>query len=283
MRMDLRVAKAGARLVCAARMGMLLVAAAAASARSAPPAAAEGVSLRPEPATVAPGSVFTAAVHITTAPGWHTYWRNPGDAGMAPHLTWRLPRGMAVRQILFPVPQLFEEGGLVSIGYADEVALLAVLEAGRESDTGETALGVDVEWLVCRDACAARRGSADARIVVGAAPAVDPDGSRLVSAWRRRLAQPSGHWGWQARSLPGVLEVRCSPPQGLLLRGSRLLPSSAGAIELGPQSWVPADDGTWTVRCKAGPEPLASGARLEGVLLPAGAGHGWQVDVAVAE
>ena len=35
---------------------------------------------------VAPGTAFRVALRMRMAPGWHTYWVNPGDAGVAPEL-----------------------------------------------------------------------------------------------------------------------------------------------------------------------------------------------------
>eukprot|EP01042_Synura_sphagnicola_P020361 gene20361-25838_t len=33
--------------------------------------------------SAAPGKTVTIGLRQTIAPGWHTYWRNPGDAGEA--------------------------------------------------------------------------------------------------------------------------------------------------------------------------------------------------------
>ena len=36
---------------------------------------------------VAPGKPFRVGLRLRLAPGWHTYWQNPGDAGVPPELT----------------------------------------------------------------------------------------------------------------------------------------------------------------------------------------------------
>ena len=43
--------------------------------------------------TAAPGKTVQVALRQKIAPGWHTYWRNPGSAGEATELDWRLPAG----------------------------------------------------------------------------------------------------------------------------------------------------------------------------------------------
>lgn len=64
-------------------------------------------------------------LHMQHTPGWHTYWKNPGQAGMATSLQWQLPTGWEAGEIAWPVPVKFMAGGLVNFGYADNV-LLAV-------------------------------------------------------------------------------------------------------------------------------------------------------------
>mgnify|MGYP003693594835 CR=1 FL=1 len=51
------------------------------------------VSLVPETPSVLPGDSVTLAFVMHPRPGWHGYWRNPGDAGAEPRVQWRLPEG----------------------------------------------------------------------------------------------------------------------------------------------------------------------------------------------
>ena len=43
--------------------------------------------------SVAAGKPFHVGLRLQLAQGWHTYWRNPGDAGVAPDLQLSLPDG----------------------------------------------------------------------------------------------------------------------------------------------------------------------------------------------
>jgi DsbC/DsbD-like thiol-disulfide interchange protein len=38
-----------------------------------------------------PGTTFTAGIVLTMAPGWHTYWKNPGESGLATSIAWTAP------------------------------------------------------------------------------------------------------------------------------------------------------------------------------------------------
>ena len=81
------------------------------------------VSLVSDTDTVSPGSPFRIGLRIRLAPGWHTYWRNPGDAGVAPELDLALPRGATAGPIGWPAPQRLAEGPLMTYAYTGEVLL----------------------------------------------------------------------------------------------------------------------------------------------------------------
>jgi len=55
--------------------------------------------------------------------GWHTYWKNPGDAGMPTRITWTLPEGWTASGINLPAPERLQLGPLASYGYQGEVVL----------------------------------------------------------------------------------------------------------------------------------------------------------------
>ena len=54
------------------------------------------VDLVPEVSTVLPGSSFAVLLRQDIDEGWHTYWRNPGDSGAPPSITWQTPPGVSV-------------------------------------------------------------------------------------------------------------------------------------------------------------------------------------------
>jgi DsbC/DsbD-like thiol-disulfide interchange protein len=51
-------------------------------------------SLIPESAIVAPGETVTLALMMRPSPGWHGYWKNPGDSGIETQIAWQLPAGL---------------------------------------------------------------------------------------------------------------------------------------------------------------------------------------------
>jgi thiol:disulfide interchange protein DsbD len=86
-------------------------------------------------------------------PGWHLYWRNPGDSGLPTRLQWTFGTAtVAVGEVAWPAPQAFaEDADIVTYGYTDRV-LLAAPFAHVEGPRLET-IAVTVDALVCADQC----------------------------------------------------------------------------------------------------------------------------------
>src|SRR5689334_13174402 len=84
----------------------------AGAAVSAQPATTPHVTARlaAETTGAAPGSTLYAAVILTAEKGWHTYWRNPGDAGEATKIAWTLPAGWRAGDIVWPAPKRLPVG-----------------------------------------------------------------------------------------------------------------------------------------------------------------------------
>ncbi len=64
-----------------------------------------------------------AALRLTLAPGWKTYWRAPGDAGIPPHFDWTGSENVRMAKPHWPVPAVFWQNGMRSVGYEGEVTL----------------------------------------------------------------------------------------------------------------------------------------------------------------
>ncbi len=58
-------------------------------------------------------------VKLKMQDGWHIYWNNPGDAGLATTVSWDIPEGYDIKLIEQSVPEKYVVDGLVQYGYAD--------------------------------------------------------------------------------------------------------------------------------------------------------------------
>jgi DsbC/DsbD-like thiol-disulfide interchange protein len=113
----------------------------------------------------APAAPLRAGFEIRLKPGWHTYWRYPGDAGMPPRFDFSGSRNLKSVEILWPAPQRLLEGGLVAIGYSQDVILpLAIVP----HDWGKpVALRLDVDYAICEKLCVPAQGKAALVIATG--------------------------------------------------------------------------------------------------------------------
>ncbi len=176
------------------------------------------------------GDLHYAALRIRLAPGWKTYWRAPGDAGIPPSFRWDGSSNLAGVRFEWPAPHVFELNGLRSIGYKDELVLPMLLTAGRPGEP--IRLRGEVDLGVCLDVCVPVNLRLDADLPPGGRP--DP---RIRAAL---AAQP------QSAAQAGVSAVGCSVEpikDGLKLTARLALPRLSGTevvvVETGnPGIWV---------------------------------------------
>ena len=110
--------------------------------------------LIPEMTTVEAGKPFGVILHLKMDPGWHTYWINPGDAGLATTIKWTLPQGFTAGPILWPTPEIHSLGTLVTYGYEGDVYLLTQITPPATGDLPEHLdVTAKAEWLVCQEEC----------------------------------------------------------------------------------------------------------------------------------
>lgn len=170
------------------------------------------------------------ALRLVLAPGWKTYWRSPGDAGIPPEFDWSASRNLGALRIHWPAPSVFHTAGFTTIGYHDELVLpveVAPLDPSRPVD-----LAVTIDLGICRDICLPASLALTARIEAPGAP--DP-AIRAALAARPRSGAEAGLSGISC----GVEPIR----DGLRLTATLALPAPGGsetvAIETGDRRvWV---------------------------------------------
>ncbi len=68
------------------------------------------VDLVPAVGSIRPGAALQVGLLFRLEPGWHIYWKNPGDSGQPPRLKWELPAGLTAGEIEWPSPKLLSGG-----------------------------------------------------------------------------------------------------------------------------------------------------------------------------
>lgn len=201
-----------------------------------------------EAGTLQPGQETWLAVRIQLDDGWHTYWKNPGESGMAPRFSWDLPEGLEVGPAQFTYPARFESDGIVSFGYEKEALFLFPLTVS-EGVAGDSSvsIGLRASWLVCRELCLPESARLALVIPMGSPTEPDPDVAARFAGARDQLPSSSEGWAVNARRQGREYVLRAQPPEGA---GPIL---SAAFLPDQPNLWDYATASVWQI---PGPEGL---------------------------
>jgi len=94
-----------------------------------------------------------AGIYFKMERGWHIYWKNAGDAGLPPDISWKLPAGITATGIEFPAPRRLSLGPLVDYGYEDEALFPLKVRVDKSVPAGPATLHAKVSWLICQNTC----------------------------------------------------------------------------------------------------------------------------------
>lgn len=170
-------------------LGAVLAAAALPSSASAGEGAwANGAkaSVRLVAAGIGPDGAIDAAIEIVLPEGWHTYWRAPGEAGIAPTFDFSASTNVASADVAFPAPAIHDDGFAVTNVYDGRVMLpvrVAVTDPAAPVD-----LAVTVVLGVCADICVPDTVSASLAIVPGD---IDAAASESIAKARAGVPMPA--------------------------------------------------------------------------------------------
>lgn len=180
------------------------------------PASAQGASARSanvtvtllsEVSAVAPGQTFHVALRQEMAPGWHTYWRNPGDSGDATRIDWSLSEGATAGPILWPTPEALPFGPLVNYGYSGAVTLPVAVTVPDTAQTGGVlTLTASASWLECADVCIPGEGVVALNLPIADSARASPE-AQIIQTTLAGLPKP---FSGEARLTRGQSELQLS-------------------------------------------------------------------------
>jgi thiol:disulfide interchange protein DsbD len=150
-----------------------------------------------------PGDTIFAGVDMKMEPGWHTYWKNPGAAGLATKIEWQLPPGVTAGEIQWPLPEKFPPAEVTTYGYEKEVVLLVPLTLATNLPSGSLDLKANVSWLECQDVCIPASQSVEAKLNIGSETRTSADAA-TIEAWKKKVAISEGHshnYAWWEKSI----------------------------------------------------------------------------------
>ncbi|HWV98150.1 MAG TPA: protein-disulfide reductase DsbD domain-containing protein [Candidatus Acidoferrum sp.] len=233
-----------------------------------------------------PGDTVLAGIRLQMDPGWHTYWKNPGDSGMATQIQWQLPPGVTAGKVRWPAPEKMPESGLTTYVYTNEVVLLVPLKLSTEVSPGRLELKATLSWLECEVLCVPGKANVQASLTVGTEPKGSAD-APLLERWEAQLPRPGdsvaprGWWESAPKddSRPLLVEWNSALPatsadffpdsseQYEVQAGTERLPADSGKIRIRKEikklsgDWPKEISGLVTQR--SGAERLAYDVKLE--------------------
>lgn len=128
---------------------------------------------------------YLAGLEFLLEPGWHTYWRAPGEAGIPPQITVDGSTNVKSLDVLYPVPERYSDGFSASIVYHDGIVLPLMITPEVPDQT--VSLSIDLFFGVCSDICVP--GDAALTLDLNASMQADDLADRLI---RRDLAAVPG-------------------------------------------------------------------------------------------
>src|SRR5438874_1009053 len=145
-------------------------------------------TLLADTSAIVPGKPFTAGLFLRMAPGWHTYWKFSGDAGLPNEIKWNLPPGWKVGEIEWPIPlKTNDPGDIQTYGYQDEILLMQEITPPAKIDISPVKLSAQADWLVCEKICIP--GSAGLELELPTSTTAQPKNTDLFARYRRLVPQ----------------------------------------------------------------------------------------------
>ncbi|WNG30991.1 thiol:disulfide interchange protein [Cystobacter fuscus] len=228
---------------------------------------------------VKPGDTFRVGVRFELNPGWHVYWKNPGESGLPSEIVWDTP-GSTVGALEWPVPSTLRtaDGFITTYGYEGEVLLAAEARASDKAE-GFLQLSAAADVLVCEINCLPAQLMLTRNVPVGPATVKDAEHVPAFDAAHARVPVPAESTPYQvALALDSQTLTTGKPFTGTLtLKGAEgapvptvdkdfFVPERIPGIAQLALSEVKGQPGTFKVEGKASLKVPPSHPRLLGVL-----------------
>ena len=215
-----------------------------------------------------PGEPITVALRLAAIPGWHTYWRNPGDSGEPTRIEWRLPPGFTAGDIEWPVPVRIPVGPLMNFGYKGEVLLLTRLVAPADLGAGPVTLRAKAYWLVCEVQCLQQDAELSIDLPVARNAGADARWGKPIAAARAQVPVPApAQWSFSARAEEGGASLAIAPPPNVELKEAFFLPFEEGKVEPAAPQVLAREGEGYRLALRAAAQPVGAFERVSGVLI----------------
>ena len=161
---------------------------------------------------ITPGAPFWVATHFTMDPGWHIYWKAPGDSGLPTTLEWQLPEGFSAGETYWESPELFDFEGINSYGYKKSVTLLTQITPPNSLTKKTVTLTAKTTWLACETSCIPGKTEQTLELPVDMDPKINAAGMKLIEKAKQKLpTELLPDWKVHAYHDEGMITLALTP------------------------------------------------------------------------
>lgn len=189
----------------------------------------DGVSIITASDTYDGSGQLLLALRINLQPNWHTYWKNPGDAGEPAQLYVQIKGEDIIQKtpIEWPIPQQKLENGVMSYIYENDVILPFYVKVRSQNISPKLDINIRAKWLVCDDICIPQEGMFTLSLPKGKFSASSQRDSILQA-----LANRPHHPTWPVYITPtGMLWLQRTPLDIKDINKAWFIPETPGVID----------------------------------------------------
>ena len=229
--------------------------------------------LVPEMDAIVPGETLTVGLNIKHDPHWHTYWKNPGIAGMPTKLDWDLPKGFEAGPIQWARPQSVKMAVYNTNGYEGEVTLLVDIKTPKDLEPGtKISLKAKTAWMMCADACYPSSAKLSVTVPVAKEAKAHQRGRKLAAETRKTMPKENKVWDTKATigesTATLILKTKKGRPAEAIVADEFYFFSEDGLIDSHPQQKITREpDGAYKMVLQLAEFRPKSPTSLNGVLL----------------
>lgn len=138
-----------------------------------------------------PGQTQYFAIEVIPEQGWHSYWFNPGDSGLAPEIDWILPQSLTPGEMMLPAPIRLKTDGFTNYGFARTMTIMVPVSVAADLSAPMVPIRAEVRFLLCADICVPYNVTLELSLPVRAA--ANPVNQRYLSEIQAAWPKPWPH------------------------------------------------------------------------------------------
>jgi DsbC/DsbD-like thiol-disulfide interchange protein/outer membrane protein assembly factor BamB len=162
--------------------------------------------------TIQPGKSFTVGFNLKHTKGWHTYWKNPGLAGVPFAVDWALPEGWTAAEMQYAPPDKVFMSRVRTHGYERDVTHLVQITPPANLPTATATIEARAHWLCCSTTCQLGHcGLSMTLPVTATTPVPEVKSYQAISAAKALLPQENQRWKFTAKREGEKVRLTCSP------------------------------------------------------------------------